>query len=113
VKVVRLSAHEGDRLQAVRLAALRDAPDAFGGTLTEAAARTVDDWRRQRVDLATFVAVYDGRDVGMVRAARHRDEPDTGELLSLWVTPVTRGWVSVRRSSMQSSRIAARWWSTE
>ncbi|MDC0668038.1 GNAT family N-acetyltransferase [Nannocystis radixulma] len=89
--IVRLGAHEVDRLRTLRLAALRDAPDAFGSTLAEAAARSAADWQRQLVDLATFVAVDAGRDVGMVRSARHPDEPTTGELLSLWVTPTARG----------------------
>ncbi|MCY0989278.1 GNAT family N-acetyltransferase [Nannocystis sp. ILAH1] len=91
MKIVRLGAHEGERLRAVRLAALGDAPDAFGGTLAEAAVRPADDWRRQLVELATFVAVVEGGDAGMVRAARHEVEPDTGELLSMWVAPAARG----------------------
>lgn len=91
MQIDRLGAHEGERLRAVRLAALGDAPDAFGGTLAEAAARPPEQWRQQIVELTTFVAVLDGRDVGMVRAAPHPSEPDTGELLSLWVAPVARG----------------------
>lgn len=89
--IVRLDPRDGERLRTLRLAALADAPDAFGGTLAEALARSADDWRRQLVDLATFVAVDAGRDVGMVRAARLAGEPDTGELLSMWVAPTARG----------------------
>lgn len=91
MRIDRLGEHEGDRLRAVRLAALGDAPDAFGGTLADAAARPREQWRQQIVELATFVAVLDGRDVGMVRAAPHPTEPGTGELLSLWVGPDVRG----------------------
>ncbi|MBL9103226.1 MAG: GNAT family N-acetyltransferase [Myxococcales bacterium] len=91
MRIDRLGAHEGERLRAVRLAALADAPDAFGGTLAEAVARPADAWQRHLIELATFVAVDDGLDVGMVRSARHPDEPETGELLSLWVAPGARG----------------------
>lgn len=80
-----------DRLRALRLAALADAPDAFGGTLAEAMVRTEEEWQRQLTLLPTFVAVEDGRDVGMVRTARHPELADTGELLSLWVAPAARG----------------------
>ncbi|PCC73064.1 Ribosomal protein S18 acetylase RimI [Nannocystis exedens] len=89
--IVRLGPQDGDRLRTLRLEALRDAPDAFGGTLEDAATRPADDWRRQLVDLATFFAVEEGRDVGMARAARHPSEPGTGELLSMWVAPAARG----------------------
>lgn len=41
--------------------------------------------------MATFFAVDGGIDVGMVRAARHPDEPTAGELLSMWVAPGARG----------------------
>ncbi|MCY1013959.1 GNAT family N-acetyltransferase [Nannocystis pusilla] len=91
MKIVRLEAHEGERLRTVRLAALGDAPDAFGGTLAEAAVRRADEWRQQLVELPTFVAELAGRDVGMVRAVRHKVELDTGELLSMWIAPTARG----------------------
>jgi GNAT superfamily N-acetyltransferase len=91
MRIDRLGAHEGERLRAVRLAALADAPDAFGGTLAEAAARPADEWRQHIIELATFVAVDGDIDVGMVRAARHPDEPKAGELLSMWVAPGARG----------------------
>lgn len=91
MQIVRLGPQDGDRLRRLRLEALRDAPDAFGATFADASARPAEDWRRQLVELATFFAVDEGRDVGMARAARHPSEPDTGELLSMWVAPAARG----------------------
>ena len=40
IRLQRLGPDEGPRLRAIRLRALRDAPDAFASTLEEAAART-------------------------------------------------------------------------
>ncbi len=91
VDVQRLTPDDGERLRALRLASLRDAPDAFGATYDEAAARPSEGWRRQLVDLATFVAVVDGVDAGLVRAGPVADDPGAAMLLSMWVAPAARG----------------------
>lgn len=89
--IERLNEHAADRLRLVRLRALEDAPDAFGSTFDEAAAKPVSDRRAQLRDLATFVAVHDGVDVGMVRGGPDQDRPGTAFLLSMWVVPEARG----------------------
>ncbi len=91
VRIVRLQAEEWSRLRALRLRALADAPEAFGSTYEETAARPEDSWRHQVRVLATFVAVSDAADVGMVRAVAMPDDPSTAELLSMWVDPAARG----------------------
>lgn len=90
IRLEQLVAEDGPRLRAIRLRALRDAPDAFSSTLEEAAARHPDDWSRQLLELPTFVAVSDGLDVGMVRSARDRTSPETAWLISMWVAPEVR-----------------------
>jgi ribosomal protein S18 acetylase RimI-like enzyme len=87
----RLGADEGARLRAIRLRSLRDAPDAFCSTHDEAAARPPESWRQQLVELATWVAVVGGDDVGLVRGARHDERPADAYLLSMWVAPEARG----------------------
>ena len=76
----RLAAHEGLRLRTIRLRALADAPDAFGSTYDESAARPLDSWAAQLQEIATFVAVVDGEDVGLVRGARDDLQPDAAWL---------------------------------
>lgn len=89
MNIKRLTAAEGLRLRAIRLRALADAPDAFGSTYAEAAARP--SWAAQLQEFATFVAVVDGKDVGLVRGVGDDVQPDVAWLISLWVSPEARG----------------------
>jgi ribosomal protein S18 acetylase RimI-like enzyme len=78
----------------VRLAALAEAPHAFGSRL--------EDWQgdgdrgeRWRARLAApgsynVIAVLDGRPVGMV-SGMPTGEPGVAELISMWVDPAARG----------------------
>ncbi len=89
--ITRLAAEEGLRLRTIRLRSLADAPDAFGSTYGEAAARPPDTWAAQLREIPTFVAVVDGEDAGIVRGARDDSRPDTAWLISMWVAPEVRG----------------------
>ena len=91
IDIKRLAAGEGLRLRTIRLRALADAPDAFSSTYDEAASRPLDSWAVQLQKLATFVAVLDGEDVGLVRGARDDLQPDAAWLISMWVSPEVRG----------------------
>ena len=91
MEIRRLEAHEGLRLRTIRLRALADAPDAFGSTCDEAAARPPDSWATQIRELPTFVAVVDGEDVGIVRGAPDDSRADAAWLISMWVAPEVRG----------------------
>lgn len=88
--IEQLDERAGRRLRSLRLRALADAPDAFGSTLEEAAERPMADWTAQLRDLATFAAVCDGADTGIVRGGPDHDRPDTAWLLSMWVAPEAR-----------------------
>jgi len=90
VDIERLTASEGERLRAVRLHALREAPDAFGTTLEEAEALSSESWCDQLNTMATFVANAGDRDVGLVRGTRHDEIHDAGYLISMWVAPEAR-----------------------
>jgi GNAT superfamily N-acetyltransferase len=81
------------RVRAVRLRALADAPDAFGTTLAEDEARSADSWRDRlaREDHATFLAVVDGRDVGMAVGGPSWRGDTTAGLYGMWVAPEARG----------------------
>ena len=91
LEIQRLKSFEGQRWRSIRLAALRDAPDAFGTTLAEATAFAPALWSRQVVEFATFIAVLDEADVGVVRGSPDVEKPDAAFLLSMWVTADARG----------------------
>lgn len=90
MKVHRLSSQEWQRLKCIRLAALLDAPDAFGSTFEVARGWSDDVWRQQVKDLPTFVATINGEDIGVARGATNGSNTDA-YLVSLWVAPTTRG----------------------
>lgn len=79
-------------LKAVRLAALRDAPTAFGITYAQSSANTDDDWRAHaegRRGVAFFLA-WDGDEaVGIAGGAIGGD--GRYQLIAMWVRPVCRG----------------------
>jgi ribosomal protein S18 acetylase RimI-like enzyme len=91
LKIERLTASEGARLRTIRLRALSDAPDMFGTTYEETEARPAESFAQQLEDLATFVAVDDGRDVGLVRGGPHESLENAAYLISMWVAPEVRG----------------------
>lgn len=89
--IERLTTHDAERLRTIRLRALQDAPDAYSATYEETAARPPESWRRQIDELATFAAVEEGCDLGLVRCRRHESLADAADLLSMWVAPEARG----------------------
>lgn len=92
-EIERMTSEGWERVRAVRLAALADAPDAFATTLEQDQARAPESWR-ERLDnqkAATFLATSSGRDVGMVFGAPWVDRPGDAGLFAMWVAPVGRG----------------------
>jgi GNAT superfamily N-acetyltransferase len=88
-RIEQLRPGEGVRWRSIRLRALEEAPHAFGTTYAEAVQWNVARWEAQVVEFATFVAVIDGCDVGVVRGAIHRSS-GLRELISMWVAPTAR-----------------------
>jgi GNAT superfamily N-acetyltransferase len=73
----------------VRLAALGDAPYAFGSRLEWERALGESEWRERLERRTQFIALADGQPVGTV-GARPGRERET-ELVSMWVAPHVRG----------------------
>ena len=88
--IERLRPDDWERLKKLRLAALKDSPDAFGSTLESALRYTDADWHKSISELKTFVAVKDELDCGLLRCAPDRDEPTSTFLISMWVAPQAR-----------------------
>jgi GNAT superfamily N-acetyltransferase len=74
----------------VRLAALADAPDSFGDTVTGAERFTEHDWRAMTRDGAIFIATA-GREAIGVAAGLRRESPAERGLGAMWVAPPWRG----------------------
>jgi GNAT superfamily N-acetyltransferase len=97
MEVRRVAAEDATRLKHVRLAALQDAPSAFGSTYEAECGRPDDEWAQRAVsgsqgsERATFLARLDDDVVGL--AGGYRDEPAAPvvELVSMWVAPHVRG----------------------
>lgn len=93
VHVERVGAGAWERARTVRLRALEDAPDAYWSTLSDEGALSVPQWRSRldRLNAATFLAVVDGDDVGIVVGAAHHAQPSEAGLYSMWVASQVRG----------------------
>jgi GNAT superfamily N-acetyltransferase len=94
VEIGRASADDWEALKSVRLAALHEAPYAFGSTYDEERRWSDDSWRdwAQKSDRAqemvVFLAFDAGRCVGMVGGFKSSD--DFAELGAMWVAPEAR-----------------------
>jgi len=76
------------RWREIRLAALAEAPYAFGSTYVSWQGAAEARWRKRLTEVAYNVLAMDGdRDVGMVSGV----DEDPVELISLWVAPDVRG----------------------
>lgn len=74
----------------LRLAALLEAPYAFGGTYEATAQRTEEQWRDWPTAGQPFAAFLDGHPVGMACGVPS-DDPKRDYLISMWVDPGARG----------------------
>ena len=81
-----------EALRDIRLAALWDAPEAFGSTYAEQVKFTRDDWLRRIAGTSTFLAYPDEaatEPIGL--AGGFIEVPGVAELISMWVDPKARG----------------------
>ena len=96
MEIERMTHEAWERVRAIRLRSLADAPSAFAVTLAEDAARPAASWRERLAasDAATFVARADGADgadVGLVVGASFRGREPAAGLFAMWVAPEARG----------------------
>ena len=94
-EVRRIRADEWAELRALRLAALRDSPLAFGSTYERELAFTPDQWRRWAADAAAgaeYIAVAaDGtRWVAMARGSGDEEDPRSAFVTAVFVAPEWR-----------------------
>src|SRR5690349_7939355 len=90
----RVTPAEWQELRDTRLAALRDAPDAFGGTYEASVSRPDEwwqDWARKSAESdeqAMFLAWDDTRPAGIAGTFLHEGR---WTLIAMWVEPAKRG----------------------
>jgi ribosomal protein S18 acetylase RimI-like enzyme len=89
IEVERLGPDTWRVYRELRLAALADAPTAFGARLEVESARPEEEWRARLALRTQFVARVDGQPVGTVGC--RDDEGGEPELVSMWVAPAARG----------------------
>jgi ribosomal protein S18 acetylase RimI-like enzyme len=75
--------------RAVRLAALAEAPTAFGSTLGREQVFTEDRWRERLAHRNQFLAEDGGEACGLIGVISAG--PGLAELVSMWVHPAKRG----------------------
>ncbi|HKB34553.1 MAG TPA: GNAT family N-acetyltransferase [Candidatus Dormibacteraeota bacterium] len=86
----RLEPEDWKVFRTIRLAALKEAPYAFGSTWEGEINRSDEDWRQAVTSRLRFVAVLDDQVVGMA-AGGESNVTGTAALTSLWVDPGARG----------------------
>ena len=91
--IERMGPDGWERVRALRMCALGDAPDAFARTLAEEEAQPPEFWREWLANpaAATFLATLGGEDVGMAGGAPFPDRDGAALLFGMWVAPVARG----------------------
>jgi GNAT superfamily N-acetyltransferase len=75
----------------LRMEALRESPEAFGGSYEEAANRTEEQWRAWPTAGVVFAAWADGEPVGLAGGWLPNTQPGVTKLISMWVAPAVRG----------------------
>jgi ribosomal protein S18 acetylase RimI-like enzyme len=95
ISVRALTEEDWQDYRSVRLAALRESPEAFVATVEEEEAFDESRWRERMNRSERMVAEIDGKAVGVVSIGRAREEgadaEHVGELFGLWVAPQFRG----------------------
>jgi len=104
VSVRALGGDDWPAYRDIRLAALRDAPDAFVSTYEQESAFDESLWRTRLARSARLLASLDGAAVGIVSVGQA--EPDVAELFGMWVVPNVRGVGVAWRLTQASSEHA-------
>jgi GNAT superfamily N-acetyltransferase len=91
ISIRRLTPDDWRDWRNLRLAALREAPYAFGSALADwqGAGDTEERWRARLMSVEfNAIALLDQADAGMVSGSLEGEQP---ELISMWVVPSARG----------------------
>ena len=108
ITVRPLGEDDWEDYRSVRLAALRESPEAFVATVDQEEAYDEDFWRERMVRSARLVAEREGRAIGVVSVGTATGNEETaGELFGLWVHPEARGSGVATRLVKDGASLAA------
>lgn len=91
VEVRELTGEDWKIKRDLRLGALLDAPDCFGGSYADSVGRTEEQWRAWP-NGTVFAAYLDGEAVGMAAGQTPEHLGGESELIAMWVAPQARGY---------------------
>jgi ribosomal protein S18 acetylase RimI-like enzyme len=84
IEIVTATVNDVDRLRALRLAALKDTPDAFGAKYEDEAEKPITDWQDRLKNTNWCFVVADGVDVGLLAVDRAEKDRNSDCWLSSW-----------------------------
>ena len=92
IEIITATVNDFDRLRALRLAALKDTPDAFGAKYEDEAEKPILDWQNRLKNTNWCFVVADGVDVGLLAVDRaEKDRNSDCWLSSWWIKDAFRG----------------------
>jgi len=84
IEIITATVNDFDRLRALRLAALKDTPDAFGAKYEDEAEKPILDWQNRLKNTNWCFVVADGVDVGLLAVDRAEKDRNSDCWLSSW-----------------------------
>lgn len=92
IEIITATADDVDRLRALRLAALKDAPYAFGAKYEDEVKKPVSDWQDRLKNTSWCFVVADSVDIGLLAVdLADKDRNSACWLSSWWLTEGFRG----------------------
>jgi RimJ/RimL family protein N-acetyltransferase len=92
IEIVTATADDVDRLRTLRIAALKDTPDAFGAKYEDEVNKPISEWQDRLKNTHWCFAVADGVDVGLLAVDRaEKDRNSDCWLSSWWIRDEFRG----------------------
>jgi len=92
IEIVTANLNDVDRLRALRLAALKDTPDAFGAKHEDEVNKPISEWQDRLKNTHWCFVVADGVDVGLLAVDRaEKDRNSDCWLSSWWIKDEFRG----------------------
>jgi len=92
IEVITATINDVDRLRALRLAALHDAPTAFGAKYDDEIKKPVLEWQERLKNTTWCFVVADGVDIGLLAVDRaDKDRNSDCWLSSWWISEEFRG----------------------
>jgi len=92
IEIVTATADHVDRLRALRLAALKDTPDAFGSKYEDEVNKPISEWQGRLKNTHWCFVVSDGVDVGLLAVDKaEKDRNSDCWLSSWWIKDALRG----------------------